>query len=517
MNATLQCLTYTPPLARFLLDGSSEAYHPQCAGQPHPSCMLCTLRSLVRSALSARPHAVLRPAAVAATLSRVCRTFRRGVQEDAHECLRGLLEGLQRACLGQSIALRMPPERVAPEREAATAVHAIFGGRICGCVRCLSCGFESRTTDPFLDLSVDVGGGGSVEDGLARFLRPERLEGTGYRCDGCKRRVAVEKATEIAQAPLVLTLHLKRFAFMRHMRHVSKISRPVSYPLRIHNFAGTGCSYDLFGVLVHVGSTVHSGHYYAFVKAPAGQWYEMDDESVRQVPVATALKQSAYILFYIRTSIQVPSLFPPAAVQQPPPQPAPAAAASTAHVFPKKRPQKPEDSESEESEDDGEWHPKATRRHDIVWTETPLAPPPPQAKPKRTSVWQRTSEAEAAAASAAATAAAKLKGWHAPMALPEALEAAEVVPMWDGTPQTRTPERPLSKAERKAASRSAKDAEWDAEYDAPRPVKKRSREEMEERRKRADRSAEFDRFLETRTKKQAPQFHHHQKQQQRRK
>ena len=41
--------------------------------------------------------------------------------------------------------------------------------------------------------------------------------------------------------------------------------------------------YELFGVLVHAGHSVHSGHYYCFVRGPNGIWHHMDDTRVSQV------------------------------------------------------------------------------------------------------------------------------------------------------------------------------------------------------------------------------------------
>ena len=41
--------------------------------------------------------------------------------------------------------------------------------------------------------------------------------------------------------------------------------------------------YDLYGVLVHHGFSVHSGHYIAFVKAASGLWHLCDDTDVQQV------------------------------------------------------------------------------------------------------------------------------------------------------------------------------------------------------------------------------------------
>lgn len=49
------------------------------------------------------------------------------------------------------------------------------------------------------------------------------------------------------------------------------------------NRRGPAQPYSLYGVLVHSGHSVHSGHYYAFVKAPNGLWHQLDDNHVSQV------------------------------------------------------------------------------------------------------------------------------------------------------------------------------------------------------------------------------------------
>ena len=46
---------------------------------------------------------------------------------------------------------------------------------------------------------------------------------------------------------------------------------------------GEAQQYELFGVLVHAGHSVHSGHYYCFVRAANGLWHQCDDHQVKQV------------------------------------------------------------------------------------------------------------------------------------------------------------------------------------------------------------------------------------------
>ena len=50
--------------------------------------------------------------------------------------------------------------------------------------------------------------------------------------------------------------------------------------------------YQLYGVLVHNGFSVHSGHYFCCVRGPNGMWYQMDDTHVSQVSDPSRSEQS---------------------------------------------------------------------------------------------------------------------------------------------------------------------------------------------------------------------------------
>ena len=53
-------------------------------------------------------------------------------------------------------------------------------------------------------------------------------------------------------------------------------------------------------MIVHHGSSTSSGHYIAYVKSAAGQWFIADDSRVASVRIEQVLKQQAYILMYVR-------------------------------------------------------------------------------------------------------------------------------------------------------------------------------------------------------------------------
>jgi ubiquitin C-terminal hydrolase len=43
---------------------------------------------------------------------------------------------------------------------------------------------------------------------------------------------------------------------------------------------------ELFGVIVHEGQSINSGHYYSYVKGGCGRWYIKNDSHVRFIPAS---------------------------------------------------------------------------------------------------------------------------------------------------------------------------------------------------------------------------------------
>jgi ubiquitin carboxyl-terminal hydrolase 36/42 len=159
---------------------------------------------------------------------------------------------------------------------------------------------------------------------MVHFLREEVLDGeNSYKCDMCERKVRATKKYSLQTAPNTLVVHLKRFDFT----YSGKLSHFVTYPETLglktlvadsDQSAATlkSVTYKLYGVLVHLGYTSHSGHYYSYVRGPNDVWHKADDTQISTVRVQDALDQNAYILFYNR--VVQPEL---AQVFLPPPTP----------------------------------------------------------------------------------------------------------------------------------------------------------------------------------------------------
>jgi ubiquitin carboxyl-terminal hydrolase 36/42 len=96
-------------------------------------------------------------------------------------------------------------------------------------------------------------------------------------------------------------VHLKRFSPLGRKigHHVQYEENLLMQPYMSEGQFGP--AYSLYGVICHAGGGPNSGHYYAFVKSKAGQWWEMNDESVTTLNGGPPVnKRTAYMLFYIR-------------------------------------------------------------------------------------------------------------------------------------------------------------------------------------------------------------------------
>ncbi|KAL0735036.1 hypothetical protein Bca4012_011246 [Brassica carinata] len=292
LNSVLQCLTYTEPLAAYLQD---VAHEQRCrvAG----FCALCAMQRHVRNALQATGK-ILAPKYLVSNLRCVSQNFRKCRQEDAHEYMISLLECMHKCCLPSGV----PSE--SSDAYRSSLVHKIFGGSLRSRVKCAQCSYCSDKFDPFLDLSLDISRADSLQRALLRFTAVELLDNGGkvYQCERCKQKVKAEKQLTVFKAPSVLTVHLKRFEAHRSGKIDKKVEFPPAIDMKpfVSGPYEGNLKYTLYGVLVHYGGSIHSGHYYCYVRTSSGMWYSLDDKKVYQVSEKTVFNQKAYMLFYVR-------------------------------------------------------------------------------------------------------------------------------------------------------------------------------------------------------------------------
>ena len=129
------------------------------------------------------------------------------------------------------------------------------------------------------------------------FFGVENLD--EHRCPQCGFIGGTEKKFDIIEAPQLLVLHLSRFS-----GEILKIHTLVEFTTElctvcIRDGNGQPITYRLTGMIRHTGASIEAGHYIAYVLID-GDWYEANDESMRQVSWPTVRSLQAYMLLYQR-------------------------------------------------------------------------------------------------------------------------------------------------------------------------------------------------------------------------
>ena len=268
--------------------------------------------------------------------------FAEGVQHDAQELLNHLLtDGLTSE--PQPIPEGMPSDipkasettrgkyLVTPEPSAITA---LFQGKLVFQTRCFDCDHFTRRTDPFLHVTLPVTSHGlpgfpstspqpncsssaatvSLSWCLSKFMSQERLAGDNkFWCEKCMHLVEAERSIFFSELPSILTVHLNRFSVQQWGKAVGKVANSVAVPMTLclrpwssKHCLASGSVYQLHAVVLHTGSSCHSGHYTALIR-DAEQWLHCDDDIVTVVSHAAMQElvsplpmtlASPYILFY---------------------------------------------------------------------------------------------------------------------------------------------------------------------------------------------------------------------------
>ncbi|XP_076227912.1 ubiquitin carboxyl-terminal hydrolase 3 [Nomia melanderi] len=252
--------------------------------------------------------------------------FRGYQQQDAHEFLTYMLDRLHTELLQLLPRLGHEPLGL---RGKQSIVTAVFGGTLLSVVHCMNCRTDSKTHEPFQDLSLDIPDRlqrrtkeqeevCSLTYSLTRFFKVEELADSElYFCDNCMGKQRSTKRFWIHRLPNVLCLHIKRFRWCNSYR--SKVDTQVDFPMKsldmsaftVRGVSGTklGSSnshlYDLAAVIVHHGSGAGTGHYTAFA-VHDGQWFHFNDSSVRPATTDAVAKCKPYILFYVRKEFSIP-------------------------------------------------------------------------------------------------------------------------------------------------------------------------------------------------------------------
>ncbi|XP_076891130.1 ubiquitin carboxyl-terminal hydrolase 17-like [Bidens hawaiensis] len=299
-NAVLQCLTHTPPLNAYFLQGLHSK-----ACNKRDWCFTCEFEGLILKAKNGSSS--LSPIRILSQIQAIGSSLNQGRQEDAHEFLRYAIDTLQSACLKEA-----GTNTTNSLEEETTLVGLTFGGSLKSKIKCMKCGGKSERCERMMDLTVEIEGNiATLEEALDKFTCTEILDGENkYKCSRCKSYEKAKKTLTLLEAPNVLTIALKRFQSGKY----GKLNKSIRFP-EILNMAPyvTGTSdkslvYSLYGVVVHldVMNDASSGHYVCYVKNVENRWFKMDDNRVKEVDVQSVLTKGAYMLLYARCSPRAP-------------------------------------------------------------------------------------------------------------------------------------------------------------------------------------------------------------------
>ncbi|WFD36205.1 ubiquitinyl hydrolase 1 [Malassezia cuniculi] len=346
MNATLQCLSATVSLSRYMLDGMYK----RAINVQNPlgtrGALAEAYAQLVRRLW--RGQGPFAPYEFRDVISRVAPVFRGSEQQDAQEFLVFLLDGLHEdlnlvlqrpAPFELSDAQQKIIDTSAPQvassiewqryrtRENSVIVDT-FQGQLRNRMTCTVCGTISTTYNTFMYLSLPIPhvrrGSVSLEQCLNAFVHDEVMDGANaWHCPKCKKPRRSIKQLTFARLPPILLIQLKRFYYKGAV--TEKIRTRVTFPIDDFDLTNymppplpPGAAmpgyvpsqtqrppyvYDLYGVTHHFGD-LNTGHYTASVRTH-GRWMECDDTRIGSESESKLHSDSLYILWFRRQPLPV--------------------------------------------------------------------------------------------------------------------------------------------------------------------------------------------------------------------
>lgn len=275
-------------------------------GERHPKLYDC-LKDIFESVNENESlTGIVSPTQFMKTLKKENVLFNTMMHQDAHEFLNFLLNDLSEYT-----------EQFTGNARKKSIEHNfikdLFQGILTSRMKCLTCDSVTSRDEPFLDFAIEVQDGKStdVQDVLKSFHQRELLNGTNkFYCNQCSGLQEAERVVGLKQLPCTLALHLKRFEYSEEQNCNIKLFNKIHYPLILNvksTFdASVSKTYELSGIVIHMGGGPQHGHYVSLCKTEKFGWLFYDDETVETVSEDTVLKftgdannqTTAYVLFY---------------------------------------------------------------------------------------------------------------------------------------------------------------------------------------------------------------------------
>ncbi|KAN0023787.1 hypothetical protein ACTFIV_008174 [Dictyostelium citrinum] len=234
-------------------------------------------------------HGCLKPETFVERLKKENELFSSFMHQDAHEFLNFLLNSIAEFLQKQQKNKHQPQsqsQQSTEKKEYKTLVHEIFEGTLTNETKCLTCESITNKDESFLDLSIDIEQNKSLTNCLSNFSSIEILsKNDKFFCDQCNSLQEAQKRMKIKKLPNTLIIHLKRFKYMENIQQYTKLNYRVVFPFEIiiqnttSNIDEPDKKFNLFAVVIHVGSGPNHGHYYSLIKCH-GVWFVFDDHHI---------------------------------------------------------------------------------------------------------------------------------------------------------------------------------------------------------------------------------------------
>ncbi|KAK0222878.1 hypothetical protein EDD85DRAFT_860078 [Armillaria nabsnona] len=302
LNVVLQCLVHNPLIRNYFLGDKHNV-----KGCKIEDCSCCEMDKLFTEIYSVET-APYGPSSFLATTWTKSPELAGYAQHDAHEFFISVLNHIHSNSRGSTNV------------SCNCIIHSTFAGQLQSDVKCERCNNVTSTSDPMLDISLELKDETTLHGCLKRFTQSEKLGSKEYNCGKCnKSSREVSKRMSISKLPPVLSFQFKRFEHKTSDKPTArKLDTPVRFPATINmapftsialkenekenNFASFGpevmYEYDLFAVINHEGQ-ISNGHYTNFARF-GSEWYRFDDDKVTHSSLSACLDSRAYMCFYVK-------------------------------------------------------------------------------------------------------------------------------------------------------------------------------------------------------------------------
>ncbi|OHT03993.1 Clan CA, family C19, ubiquitin hydrolase-like cysteine peptidase [Tritrichomonas foetus] len=289
VNAVIQCLAYTPGFSQFCLSLPNVMYQQNS----HSAFFLDSFAHIfseIESNKSMSPTWLLTDSHL------ISETFKKPIQQDAHEYLLAILDVFEKECINSEIQNQNSNQSQNSNdkndvSKSDTMIDHFFAGDLTIEVQCHNCSSVIPRKTKFHDLTVPIREYSDLQAAIDSITSSSEIVISG-KCENCKEEGDMTKTNKFTKFPLVLIITLLRFD-----NTCKKIEDFFKFPKKL--IVGNH-KYELYSMILHDGRLINHGHFVAFVMDENKVWYKADDGTIYKIKDEAVMSSCPYVLFYKR-------------------------------------------------------------------------------------------------------------------------------------------------------------------------------------------------------------------------